>query len=463
MNRPAEAVQPGLEVSTHYDNTPIAIANGASHWQSSSQNGSGYSEHKTLDNGYSSQAPGSHVGGQEDQRPGRRFPWYIAITVALVVLILGGVIGGVAAWRVTVNRSAQSQTGGPGSVNGDAPSTSATKIMQNSAVSAVGWRYGSDITLQVFFQGADGSLRRSQYMTIYQAWTPPMEAGAAPKMGSPFGAGQLWTKPDEPLPVIPQSEVFYLGSPDKILGVNWREGFSRGGLTDSVNEAGYTISNTGTQMASYWPSTIIQASNGDVMEVFFDYKSPRFQEPKIVGVTASPGSALVILPREVIHSAGDLTSASSARIIYRSTDGHLQNYDRSSGGQQLTSTGQLPVTVDSNFTMAGFAVARLDSSGQKSEVLNTWVLYQDSKTGKISYVYEDDTTGWKGPESDSVFDGADNPTHIACVTAASAKIPEVPLEASHDLSHCFFQANRQLKHVHFDGSKWADMGFLPIP
>ncbi|KXH63046.1 hypothetical protein CSAL01_06839 [Colletotrichum salicis] len=180
--------------------------------------------------------------------------------------------------------------------------------MQNSAVSAVGWRYGSDITLQVFFQGTDGSLRRSQYMTIYQAWTPPMEAGAAPKVGSPFGAGQLWTKPDE-------SEVFYIGSPDKILGVNWREGFSRGGLTDSVNEAGYTISNTGTQMASYWPSTIVQASNGDVMKVFFDYKSPRFQEPKIVGVTASPGSALVILPREVIHSAGDQTSASHQALV----------------------------------------------------------------------------------------------------------------------------------------------------
>ncbi|KXH63045.1 hypothetical protein CSAL01_06838 [Colletotrichum salicis] len=91
--------------------------------------------------------------------------------------------------------------------------------------------------------------------------------------------------------------------------------------------------------------------------------------------------------------------------------------------------------------MAGFAVARLDSSGQKSEALNTWILYQDSKTGKISYVYEDDATGWKGPETDSVFDGADNPTHIACVTAASAKILEVPLEASHDLSHCFFQTN----------------------
>lgn len=245
--------------------------------------------------------------------------------------------------------------------------------------------------------------------------------------------------------------------------MNWREGFSRGGLTDSINDAQYTISNTGTQMAAYWPSTILQAANGDIMEVFYDYKSPRFQEPKAVGPTASPGSALVILPREVTHSAGDQTESSSARIVYRGTDGRLRNFDRSSDGQELTPSGQLPVTVDSNFTMAGFAVARLDTGSQKSTALNTWILYQDSKTGKISYVYEDDTSGWKGPKTDAVFDGADNPTHLACVTAGSAKAPEIPLATSHDLSHCFFQVNRRLKHVHFDGSSWSDMGLVPIP
>ncbi|GKT66272.1 hypothetical protein ColTof4_02984 [Colletotrichum tofieldiae] len=58
--------------------------------------------------------------------------------------------------------------------------------MQNSALAAVGWRYGPDIPLQVCFQGPDAS-----------NWAAPMEAGAAPKANSPFGASQLWTKPDE--------------------------------------------------------------------------------------------------------------------------------------------------------------------------------------------------------------------------------------------------------------------------
>ncbi|KAK1954705.1 hypothetical protein LY78DRAFT_435400 [Colletotrichum sublineola] len=487
MDSSARASQPGLEVRNTYDTDPIVVDNRTGHWAAPSHDGSGHSyaaisepkipsgnSRRTLAQrlGFASDAfvedrhdgYGGHHGVHGAQQPGRgrRFPWPPFAIGGLIVLVLGGIVGGIIGWKVVENHSQQPAENLPGAV-GSPLSTSATKIMQNSALAAVGWRFGPDITLQVFFQGADASMRRSQYMSLFQNWTAPMEAGAAPKANSPFGASQLWTKPTEALPEIPQTEVFYIGSPNSILGVNWRDGFSRGGLPDSVNEGGYTLSNTGTQMAAYWPSTLLQASNGDVMEVFYDYKAPKFQEPTAVGITASPGSALVILPREVIHSAGEGTASSSARIIYRSTDGRLENYDRTSGGQKVTSSGQLPVTVDSNFTMAGFAVARLDSGSGGSSAVNTWILYQDSKTGKISYVYEDDATGWKGPETDAVFEGADNPTHLACVTASSAKVPQVPLVASHDLSHCFFQVKRQLKHVHFDGSKWSDMGFLPIP
>ncbi|WYZ43308.1 hypothetical protein EsH8_VI_001007 [Colletotrichum jinshuiense] len=382
MDPSARATQPGLEV-TSYDTAPEAIDYRSDHWGHQSQDDAGRSyrtgsEQKTLNNGYQSlaqrlgfaggafvgadaarstadthEAYGNHAdyGGHEVHRPARCFPWFLVGLGGLVVFVLGGVIGGVSAWKITANRDQQTTDILPGAV-GDTSSTNATKIMQNSALTALGWRYGADITLQLFFQGPDNALRRNF----------------------------------KNLPSIPQTELFYIGSPDKILGVNWREGFSRGGLTDSINDAQYTISNTGTQMAAYWPSTILQAANGDIMEVFYDYKSPRFQEPKAVGPTASPGSALVILPREVTHSAGDQTESSSARIVYRGTDGRLRNFDRSSDGQELTPSGQLPVTVDSNFTMAGFAVARLDTGSQKSTALNTWILYQDSKTGKISEI-----------------------------------------------------------------------------
>ncbi|KAF5485070.1 hypothetical protein CGCS363_v014003 [Colletotrichum siamense] len=475
MDQPRQSAQPGLEVTSHYDTTPVTLE--AHHWTSPSQNGSAPShdtshEQKILaghgyestghNNGYTSAYYQNEAGSTAQDNAKRRRPWLLIVLGGVATFVLAGVVGGIAGWKITSNQNQEPAPTVPGS-DGSTPSTSATKIVPNSGLAAVGYRYGTDITLHVWLQGPDSLLRRLQYMSIYQNWTAPLEVDAAPKVGSPFGASQFWTKPDEPLPVIPQAELFYIGSGEKILGVNWREGFTRGGLSDSVNNGGWTVGNTGTQMAAYWPSTILQASNGDVMEVFFNYKSPGFQEPKRVGITASPGSALAILPRETTHSAGDQTAASSARIIYRDTTGRLKNFDRSSGGQSLTSSGEIPVTVDSNFTMAAFAVARGEVGGQKSTAVNTWILYQDSKTGKISYVYENDSEGWKGPETDPVFEGADSPTHLACVTAASSTIPEVPLEAAHDLSHCFFQSGRKLKHVHFDGSSWTDMGFISIP
>ncbi|EFQ33104.1 hypothetical protein CGRA01v4_13249 [Colletotrichum graminicola] len=297
MDPSARASQPGLEVRNTYDTDPVVVDSRTGHWTAPFHDGSGHSyaaisepsgafvgNNKApntagVNGAYEGRRDGygEHDGVHNAQQPGRgrRFPWLLFGIGGLVVLVLGGVVGGIAEWKVIANQSQQLTENLPGAV-GDPPSTSATKIMQNSALAAVGWRFGADITLQVFFQGPDASMRRSQYMPLFQNWTAPMEAGVAPKPNSPFGASQLWTKPTEALPEIPQTEVFFIGSPDNILGVNWRESFSRGGLPDSVNEGRYTLSNAGTQMAAYWPFTLLQASNGDVMEVFYDYKAPKF-------------------------------------------------------------------------------------------------------------------------------------------------------------------------------------------
>ncbi|KAF6805331.1 hypothetical protein CMUS01_14644, partial [Colletotrichum musicola] len=501
---PRTPQQPGLEV--RYDTTPPTSVDDSSRpgdWSHPPHDGHSYTspavEQKILaiHNGYEpishqaqnyTDAGGSTLENQRAAASSPRRPWLLLALGGLVVFVLAGVIGGVAGWRVTADLNQRpAGDSNPGTLDGDGSggdgggtgagtgtgggktsgggitvSGNATQIMQNSALAAVGWRIGSDFTVQLFFQGPDSRLRRLQYTTLYQNWTAPIDMDAAPRAGAPLGASQLWIVPDPTLPGIPQAELFYIGSPDKILGINWRDGYARAGLGDSINGLMYRTDNSGTQMAAYWPSMVVQASNGDVMDVTWDYESG-FQAPKRIGVTASPGTALVMLPRESLHSAGDPNPASSARIVYRDTTGRLRNFDRSAAGLEQVSSGELPVTVDANFTMGGFAVARLDSDGKRSLSVNTWILYQDSKTGNISYVYEDDASGWKGPKTDPVFDGADKATHIACVTAASAKVPQVPLEGSHDLSHCFFQVDKKLKHVHFDGKSWEDMGIIPIP
>jgi len=95
--------------------------------------------------------------------------------------------------------------------------------------------------------------------------------------------------------------------------------------------------------------------------------------------------------------------------------------------------------------------------------VNTWVLYQDSD-GSIMYLKQDIATDWNDPQTNFVFQDADNPTNIACVTPATSSSPgQVLLKASFETSFCYFQAGGKLKQVKFDGEKWSVEGFVPIP
>lgn len=242
--------QAGLEV--RYDTRPASVDAGRpgswDHHNPTPHNGHGHGyaapaavEQKILavHGGYQPLAghaqthadPGA-AGKLEDQRAAaaaapRRPPWLFLGLGGLIVFVLAGVIGGVAGWRVTADLNQRPAGGGPGNADGGgsggggkgggggtSSSSNATEIMQNSALAAVGWRFGSDVTLQVLFQGPDSTLRRLQYMTLYRNWTAPMEMDAAPRAGSPLGASQLWIKPDpvgQPLDILPAigSRVVY--------------------------------------------------------------------------------------------------------------------------------------------------------------------------------------------------------------------------------------------------------------
>jgi hypothetical protein len=109
--------------------------------------------------------------------------------------------------------------------------------------------------------------------------------------------------------------------------------------------------------------------------------------------------------------------------------------------------------------MGGFSSGR---PGTQNEV-NTYILFQNTTTGAINFVWQDDSSGWKGPVTDPVFNSADTPTHIACVTAGAMAVPSIALSSVHDINRCFFQVSKALKQVQYDGSKWVDLGFVPIP
>lgn len=117
--------------------------------------------------------------------------------------------------------------------------------------------------------------------------------------------------------------------------------------------------------------------------------------------------------------------------------------------------------------MAGMTTARAgDATGVK---VNTYLLYQDSD-GSIKYLAQlnDGQTSLSGPgQTDAVFATAANPTQLACLTAAtsSAAGVNVPLLPRNDMNRCYFQVKDTgaIREVMHDGTKWVDMGLLPMP
>lgn len=79
------------------------------------------------------------------------------------------------------------------------------------------------------------------------------------------------------------------------------------------------------------------------------------------------------------------------------------------------------------------------------------------------YSTDIDSSGWQSPKTDPVFNGADNPTNIACVTAAASTNPDIPLTSATELNRCYFQKRGKLIEVHYDGSKWSTLGEIPMP
>jgi hypothetical protein len=259
------------------------------------------------------------------------------------------------------------------------------------------------------------------------------------------------------LPPLHQTEFFYVSAPGLLNGQNWRDGFDAGGIPDSVAQNRVNVP-AGSQMGAFWPTIVFQDTTGELLEVMYNYSSNGFTSPRKLPVTGSTGSPILVLPQTASYNGGRATNFTTIRVIYRSQSGQLSMYDRTTTGTQLPTTGAIPVNIAGNSPLAGFATARSAASGDT----NTYVLYQD-EGGIIRYISQTSGTEWSDPQTDAVFDGADNPTKITCATAAAMGTPSVPLGAGNDMNQCFFQAGKKLKQVHFDGKKWVNKGFVPIP
>ncbi|KAH8889125.1 hypothetical protein GQ53DRAFT_227621 [Thozetella sp. PMI_491] len=402
---------------------------------------------------------------------------WVLFAGAVLIAVLAGVIGGIVGWKVTeakgtssaaVSTDSGSGSGsgsGTGSGSGSSNSSTSTAgaakaIMANSALTATGWRYGSDHRIRVFYQGPDGLVRYSQYDTLFSQWSAPQVLDLAAKSGTPLAVTLVWWYGNcdrADLPPASQLELFYLNTNNVVSGRNWRDGYAATGLSDSINNNAYTASST-SQLAAYWPSILIQGSDNSIEEIAFTNTST-YAKPASLGVSGSAGTGLVALPMQTSHNGSDL------RVIYRRDDGKIYTLDRGSNGVLASSTGATSFTLPSNATIAGFA-----SSRNSGTAVNTVILWQDTSDAKnpaIKYAKQTDSNGWQGPFTDDVFNGADVPTQITCVTAGTgAQLGDgllVPMVVGNDLNNCYFQVGGALKEVNWDGTKWSEVGFVGMP
>lgn len=98
---------------------------------------------------------------------------------------------------------------------------------------------------------------------------------------------------------------------------------------------------------------------------------------------------------------------------------------------------------------------------RSDDLVNTYAVYQDDD-GVLQVIWQNDTSGWQGPQTYTALDGADKGTDIACVTQAVWDEKKVTISSATDMNRCYFQSGGRVKEVWFDGRKWKDLGYLPI-
>lgn len=149
-------------------------------------------------------------------------------------------------------------------------------------------------------------------------------------------------------------------------------------------------------------------------------------------------------------------------IVYRSSEGKLsiRIHDEleASNDNVAWRKGALSQAVPPTTSIGAFSVGRpYDNNNQ----VNTYILYQDDD-GIIQVVWQDDDTGWKGPETYDALGDAEKGTEIACLTAGVYGAANI-LSREQDMNRCFyFHVNGGVKEVWFDGDNWNDAGIVQI-
>lgn len=244
----------------------------------------------------------------------------------------------------------------------------------------------------------------------------------------------------------PQYELFFQNTSSLVTGNNFRDRVTGiGGDFDSID--GFPIlAHSKSRLVTCWPYIVLQKPNRTLSVVNWIGQNPTPWQNYSLGIDASKGSSLAILPLSKTYE-----DPYRSALVYRGSDGVLALHSLEYGttGSELQ-TGwsylvilslsafltnwRLLVDIGGSYlsSFGAFAVARENDPNNGT---NIYILYQ-TESNDLEYVYNRGDS-WKLGASSDVLKNADPSTDITCLTESIWDGLAV-MSSKYDMSRCFF-------------------------
>lgn len=364
-----------------------------------------------------------------------------------ILLVVAAVVGGVVGSRRSDSVSSIATSGTPTS-SSPSPTptvTSSRPLQSNAGLAVAGWRTQNEFfNLRVFYQDQDGGLRFSEYNSDGAGWGNSTKVDREGVLSNTsIGATVILTMNP------PQYELFFQNTSSLVTGNNFRDRETGiGGGFDSIDE--YPIlADSKSKLITCWPYIALQKPNRTLSVVNWIGQPPTVWRNYSMGIDASEGTSLAILPLSRTYEA-----PYHAALVYRRPDGVLALHSLEYGtiGSELQ-TVDIGGSYSSSF--GAFAVARENDPNNGT---NIYILYQ-TESNDLEYVYYRGDS-WELGASSDVLQNADPLTDITCLTESVWDDLAV-MSSKYDMSRCFFYSGGRIKQVQFNGTTWAEAETIP--
>ncbi|KAL7932961.1 hypothetical protein V8C35DRAFT_66923 [Trichoderma chlorosporum] len=383
----------------------------------------------------------------------------IALLLAIVAAVLGGVLGSRQNHKTSVEKPGASATpeASPKPSNSSDPPSA---VYASSGIGVTGWWTGSSsFTIRLIYQGQDGDLRLMRYHSGDGEWSMLAKlTDTKAKLGTPIAASCFnipffFFTPVTSSNNFTQVEIFYLNEANEMQEFYFREQDSPLPTAQTFNGSGI-MSSKGwkaagdSKIATYWPSVIFQDDSDQMQEAY--YANLTWTQTA-VGLESLNNSAFAEVPYSV--TAGRF---GGEKILYQQSDQKLLIEERNNSTDKLN-VGAPSITIPANAAMAAFTVPR--DSDPTDGAMNTYILWQDS-TGALQMTWEDDDTGWRTSTTPTSLGSPDKGTSISCLTPTLWAVASLP--SNYGMARCYYLVDGNIREVQYDGSNWSVIGNIQL-